>query len=186
MSDDETLFEQYRQGDETAFEELFKRYERKLYGFFLKRLNYDRDDAEDCYQTTWMKIHRSRDRFDPEQSFRVWLFSIAYNVLKDRYRTRSQDAFVEEPDVVERSSSAPAQSETELLNEEKKTELKRAMGELPEKQREVLWLHRYEELSYSEIGELRDESEQAVKQKAYRAYQTLREILPDWVAEEEQ
>ncbi len=81
--------------------------------------------------------------------------------------------------------TASSRAENELLGEEKTKELKGAMDELPEAQREILWLHKYEELSYSEIGDLRNETEEAVKQMAYRAYRNLRETLPDWLTPEE-
>jgi len=185
VTDDETLFERYREGDETAFEQLFERYERRVYGFFLKRLNYDEEDAEECYQTTWLKIHRSRERFDLEKSFRVWLFSIAYNVLKDRYRSRSSNkSWDREPKQIERQLHGEDSPERELKRREIRTELNQAMSSLPESQREVLWLHQYEQLTYAEIGELRDETGDAIKQKAYRAYQNLREELPEWVRSE--
>lgn len=185
MKSDETLFERYRNGDETAFEELFDRHEQRLYGFFLKRLNYNREDAQECYQTTWMKIHRSRERFDTERSFRVWLFSLAYNVLKDRYRSRSSDpSWDQDPEEMEQRFKGQNSPERELEQTEIRTELNQAMSSLPESQREVLWLHQYEQLTYLEIGELRDETEDAVKQKAYRAYQNLRERLPEWVRSE--
>lgn len=185
MKSDEELFVQYRSGDETAFEELFDRHERRLYGFFLKRLNYDREDAAECYQTTWMKIHRSRDRFDPDRSFRVWLFSFAYNVLKDRYRARSSDPSRDhQPVEMEERFPADERPENELERREVRSELRRAMKTLPEAQREVLWLHQHEGLTYSEIGDLRGETEDAVKQKAYRAYQNLRDELPEWIRTE--
>jgi len=185
VTDDETLFERYREGDETAFEQLFERYERRVYGFFLKRLNYDEEDAEECYQTTWLKIHRSRERFDLEKSFRVWLFSIAYNVLKDRYRSRSSNkSWDREPKQIERQLEGEDSPERELKRREIRTELNQAMSSLPESQREVLWLHQYDKLTYAEIGELRDETEDAIKQKAYRAYQNLRGELPEWVRSE--
>lgn len=65
---DETLMAAYRDGDAVAFEELFRRYESRAYGFFLKR-TASPERAQDLYQELFLRVHRARDRYDPARPF---------------------------------------------------------------------------------------------------------------------
>ncbi len=82
---DETLMERYVEGDAVAFDELFRRYERRAFAFFARRTR-SADRAEDLYQELFLRIHRARHAYDPRRPFAPWLFQIAHHLLIDDKR----------------------------------------------------------------------------------------------------
>lgn len=166
----------YQEGDSQAFTELFGRYEGLLYNFFLRRLR-DPGLCEDLYQKAFLNLHKARDRYDPRLRFRPWFFTIAYNLYRDELKRRS--AAREEPGEAVEFAQAPAGDapESEALGSEAARKVREAVAALPELQREVIELSRYEGLSYAEIGRVTGRTENAVKQAAHRAFEGLREKL---------
>lgn len=173
---DEELMALYQEGDAQAFTELFGRYEGLLYNFFLRRLR-DPGLCEDLYQKAFLNLHKARDRYDPRLKFRPWFFTIAYNLYRDEIKRRS--AAREDSRENLESSPAPVEAapESEALGSEAARKVREAVAALPELQREVIELSRYEGLSYAEIGRVTGRAENAVKQAAHRAFQGLREKL---------
>ena len=180
---DEALMEGYKAGDEKAFNALFARYENRLYNFFLRRFG-DANTADDLYQTTWLKVHRNRNRFDPTKSFRVWLFTIAYNLLKDEYK-RSAKIRETHSDELPEGKDPRVSPEIQLEQAEMKEIVRRALDTLPESQREILILSKYEGMSYSEIARITGLSVGAVKQKAHRGFLNLKSRLGAFVKEQQ-
>src|SRR5436305_3704339 len=84
MGTDEELIGRVGVGDQDALAELCRRYERPLYRF-LHRHTGGRD-VEDLYQETWLRAVRAATRFDPSRRFSTWLFQIAVNLCRDRWR----------------------------------------------------------------------------------------------------
>lgn len=84
---DEALMAAYAQGDAAAFDDLFARYERRAYAFFLQRV-HSPDRASDLFQELFLRIHRSRETFRPDGRFRPWFYQVARNVLVDDFRRR--------------------------------------------------------------------------------------------------
>lgn len=84
---DEALMAADAQGDPAAFDELFARYERRAYAFFLQRVRSP-ERAADLFQELFLRIHRSRETFRPEGRFAPWLYRIARHVLVDDFRRR--------------------------------------------------------------------------------------------------
>ncbi len=77
--------ERVQRGELRAFELLFDRFRGRLFGFLVRRCG-DGSVAEDLLQETWLRVVRSRDRFDPRRRFSTWLFQIANNLCRDRVR----------------------------------------------------------------------------------------------------
>ena len=86
MYTDEELMHFIINGEEFAFNELYKRYAKKLLGYFTRMLNYDRIMAEDALQDVFLKIAEDPTRFDHSRSFKTWVFAIASNQCKNFYR----------------------------------------------------------------------------------------------------
>jgi DNA-directed RNA polymerase specialized sigma24 family protein len=82
---DSQLMERYALGDGNAFDELFRRYERRAYAYFLRRTRSP-DASRDLYQDLFLRIHRFRSQFDPSQGFTSWFFTIASHVYIDHLR----------------------------------------------------------------------------------------------------
>ena len=86
---DEQLMQRASRGSQRAFEELYNRHARRLQGFFLRRLG-DGELAADLMHDTFLRLYDARERYRVGQSFRAWLYTIAYNLIKNHYRQSNQ------------------------------------------------------------------------------------------------
>lgn len=158
----------FAEGDLDAFEELYSRYERPVFGFCL-RLVGDRDAAADAFQELFLRVVESRSSYSDTGPFRAWLFTVARNVCIDRLRRdRSMISLHEVPQVASGDASVARAAEV-------RDELGRILGELTPERREIILLHKYHGFSHGEIAEITGSTEAAVKQKMYRALLDLRE-----------
>jgi len=175
---DEELMERYATGDLSAFRLLFPRYEKKIYNFFARRLA-DRERAKDLFQEAFLRLHRTRHRFDPRQSFAAWFFTIANNLVRDELRMKRGIQFeaIDEEDSLPASGLATPEESMRMTETREKVES--ALNMLPETQREVLLLSRVEGLRHKEIGGITGRSEVAVRQLLYRALQNLKRYLAE-------
>src|SRR5438093_13714687 len=76
-------------GHDTALNDLMERHAEKLFHYLVRSLQ-DEEDAADLAQETFVKIYQSRARFDARQKFSTWLYAIASNLVRDRFRWRSR------------------------------------------------------------------------------------------------
>jgi RNA polymerase sigma-70 factor (ECF subfamily) len=154
---------------------LFERYHRPLYGF-LFHMTYQRETSEDLVQQVFYKILKYRHTFTGSGEFVHWMYSIARNTLKDQAKSYKQK--VRHESVDEMAEMLPGGITPEELMEKKqaKLELYRAMEKLSDDHREVLSLCKFQELKYQEIAKILDISEVAVKTRAHRAMQELKNI----------
>lgn len=174
---DEELFQQYREGSESAFVTLFNRHKDALYTFCL-RLQGDSDRAADAFQETYVRVVRFRDSFQPTNVYRAWLFTIARNTCRTLYRReRGGDSIDDMGDDI--ALSAP----TEKLDFSEREMLAAALEKLPRLAREALLLYEYEGFSYEEIASMTDSGLSAVKVRIHRARAMLRTILGPWLNE---
>src|SRR5262249_35863341 len=104
LSDGE-LMGRYSDGSQGAFEELFRRYEARAFGFFLRRVHGEAR-ARDLYQELFLRLHRFRHAYDASRPFEPWFFHIARRVLVDEWRRQFREARVD-LDVAELRSSEP-------------------------------------------------------------------------------
>ena len=176
---DEALMARYQaRTDRAAFEALFKRWAGKLHAFFRRALwggGRGADEAaNDLVQKTFLHVHRARADYDGARAFRPWLYTIALNVRREEGRRRSRQREVL---ALEDESREPSVDPTTTTASDRL--VRRALADLPDAQREVVVLHWYEELSFPEIAELVGATVPAVKVRAHRAYEALRERLGD-------
>jgi RNA polymerase sigma-70 factor (ECF subfamily) len=156
-----------------AFSLLYRRYESKLYGFFLRRLNPDhREVAPDLFQKTWLKIHHARHRFDREQKFSTWMYSIALNVLRDQLRVAPLGDEIPE-------LAADTDVEQELSVKEDLGRLEEALALIPENHREALILSEWEGFSSQELAKILGITDAAARQMISRARKKVRLILQE-------
>jgi RNA polymerase sigma-70 factor (ECF subfamily) len=175
---DEKLMGRYAAGDLLAFRELYSRYEKRIYNFFLRRLG-DPERAADLFQEAFLRLHRNRGRYDSRRSFAAWFYTIANNLVRDEMRMRRGIHFeaIEEEDSLPASSFAAPEESRAMTEIREKVES--ALKMLPETQKEVLLLSRFEGLSHREIAGITGRSNVAVRQLLYRALQNLRRQLSD-------
>src|ERR1700744_1321657 len=85
MNDQELMFH-LQQGEASAFDELYTRYSKRLLGYFIRMLNFDKEKAQDSLHDVFLKIIEKPEQFDRTRSFKSWVFTIAYNTCKNHYK----------------------------------------------------------------------------------------------------
>jgi RNA polymerase sigma-70 factor, ECF subfamily len=178
-------------GQDAALNDLMTRHTEKLFHYLVRCLQSE-DDAADLAQETFAKLYQSRGRFDATVKFSTWLYAIASNLVKDRYRWRSRhpqvslDAESEQSGMSLRESlpgGDPSPHEAVQV-EERADAVRRAIAALPEELRTPLILAEYEEQSQAEIGAMLGCTAKAVETRIYRARQQLRLSLGKWLNSE--
>jgi RNA polymerase sigma-70 factor (ECF subfamily) len=144
---DGELIERAGAGDRSAFDTLYGRYSRPVFGLALKRLG-DHGRAEDAVQETFVSVWRAARTYNPERGPGApWLYGIARNAIVDRSRARNEPA-VEAPDEPSLEIGPAAQAEQAWTQ----WQVHRALERLPERERELISLAYWSELSQSEIA----------------------------------
>lgn len=181
---DETLVERFRCGDDTAFDKLVTRYQHKVYAIAY-RMTRNREDALDITQEVFLRAHRGIERWRPVRGFKHWLYRIATNMTIDVLRKRQRRAavIVESEDFsMDRGVAAPpggGDPVRSIALEELGEQIGAAIETLPERQRAVLVLRYYEDMSIKEIASVVGCTEGTVKTHLFRATGKLRDMLGD-------
>lgn len=174
---DELLMEAYRDGDASAFPLLVHRYQRLLYGYLMRMVN-NRETAEDCFQETFLRVHRKAYAYRTGAPFKRWLYTIATHIALDRLRwlgRRPQTQPLQDTDPVPVENGDPAQ---DAARGERRQAVLSALNTLPPKQRAVLVLAYYQDHTYPEIAGILGCSTGTVKTHMSRALKTLSVRLP--------
>jgi RNA polymerase sigma-70 factor (ECF subfamily) len=169
---DEILMAHYTAGDAGAFDALFARYESRAYAYFRKRAG-SRERAQDLYQELFLRVHRSRDSYDPERPFTPWFFQIAHRIWIDDIRRahRAHEVALDEHELHGAIGVAECVSDRE--------DLARALDALSSEERFVLISAKLEGRPYGELAKALGKSADAVKKLASRALQRLRSETVD-------
>ena len=188
LDSDKSLIDAHIRGDRRAFGELVRRYGDSVLGY-LVRMTGNREQAEDFFQETFQRVHEKGHTFRGER-FKSWLFTIATRVAIDGLRkgrrqpvvslNRSfgcSDGSCDELGAVTAADCCDPSQEAEMA--EQKAQVRRAVDELPAKQRATLVLAYYQQLSYPEVAEVLGCSTGTVKVQMSRALRTLAQRLPD-------
>lgn len=179
---DAELMLRVREGDETSFALLLQRHRGPVV-HFLYRMVQNQPVSEELAQEVFLRVYRSRERYEPTAKFTTWLFRIAthlaLNWIRDGKNEKRQESLDEDLlEGVERQVADRQRTiEQELLYEVKLREVRQAIEALPEKQRAAVLMHKYQELEYTQIARALACSESAVKSLLFRAYETLRARL---------
>jgi len=145
---DGELLQRVAGGDQGAFELLYRRFSRPVYGFALRRLG-DRGRAEDAVQETFASVWRSARSYKPERGPGApWLYAVARNAIVDRARARTETT-AELPETPSGDPDPSDQAESSFVA----WRVHRALEELPENERTVLELAYWSGLSQSEVAE---------------------------------
>lgn len=163
----------FQQGDLEAFETLFRRHQRAVYGWIL-RITRNPAAAEELTVESFWRIHQAHARFDPEQGFEGWARCIATRAALDWLRTSRRESEV--PLDFRAEAAAPAETDPAISAEIRaKTAL--AFGRLPPKLRIAATLAVVEELPHKEVSAALGISVAAVKVRVFRALRLLRKDL---------
>lgn len=176
-------------GHDAALNDLMERHSERLFHYLIRCLQNE-EDAADLAQETFVRVYQNRAKFDAKQKFSTWLYAIATNLVKDRYRYRTRHPQVSldaENEATGESfrESVPEQNPTpsEIVQGAEQAEaVRQAVEQLPEELRVPLILSEYGEHSHAEIGVILDCSAKAVETRIYRARKQLRGSL-HWLLE---
>src|SRR5436309_5680826 len=174
MTSDGELIQRAGTGDRSAFEDLYRRYARPVFGLALRRLG-DRGRAEDAVQETFASIWRSAASYKPERGPGApWLYAVARNAIVDRARSRT-DTPAEAGDEPDTAVGPGELAEQHWVA----WRVHRALEELPEREREVVALAYWSGLSQSEVAEFLGIPLGTVKTRTRAALAKLSEFLGD-------
>jgi RNA polymerase sigma-70 factor (ECF subfamily) len=188
MTDAEIML-RVRDGDDTGYEILIEKYRKPIINF-MYRMVHNQAVAEELAQEVFLRVYRSRQTYRAEAKFTTWLYRIATNLgvnhARDtKYERTAQNVYLDQPDPETGTTPDVADSvasvEETLVRDERMRAIRQHVMALPERQRNAVLMHKYQGLDYKEIGEVLKLSESATKSLLFRAYQTLRERLKDFV-----
>ncbi len=172
---DHELMIAVRAGEIRRLGDLFERYHKPLYGFFV-RLTNQPSVGEDLVQIVFYRILKYRHTYRDEGKFSAWIYHLARKVAADHFRKHASTPTPTDPsDLHEQPASEPQPSE-QAATAEDVVLLRAALARLPLEHREVLVLSRLQHLEHKEIAKLLDCSVGAVKVRAHRALKELREV----------
>jgi RNA polymerase sigma-70 factor (ECF subfamily) len=166
MTSDEALMLEFQGGSRAAFEELFARYHKPLYGFFGRRLN-NPERAEDLTQETFLAVIRAVSRYEPRALVRTYLYGIALKLLAAERRKILTSSTSGQPASEPKTDGTP---DCVLW-------VRQAMEKLDAPEREILMLREYEQLSYSDIAELLRIPVNTVRSRLFRSRLALKSCL---------
>ncbi len=153
-----------------TFRTLYLEHGPRAQGFFLRMTGFDRELARDLTQDLFMRLWASRESYDSGRPFRTWMFSIAYNMLKNEYRRRMTVM-----EYMENADKNEPVTETDHLEQEQRDRiLRNAIGRLPEPQKVVFLLRYEEELPLTEIARVCNIPEGTVKSRLFTALTAVR------------
>lgn len=184
---DAQLMLRVRDGDEDSFRVLLEKHRNSLV-HFLYRMVQQQAVSEELAQEAFLRIYRSRASYEPTARFTTWMFRIAthlaLNWLRDEKNERAQERLDEHRgsdmpvwEVADRKPSV----EQRMVYQARLQEIRDAIAKLPDKQRAAVLMHKYDEMEYSQIANVLECSESAVKSLLFRAYETLRAKLAHMV-----
>jgi len=177
---DEALMLRVRDGNHDAFGELLKRYEHRLFVFFLRQFG-DEESARDFVMDTFLKVYRAAPRYEPRAKFSTYIYQVARNLAinesrKRKFRrTESLDEMKDDTGV--QIAGDDPDPERVLEISERQALVQEALRQLPEDQRMILILVEYQELTYERVSQIMGCSMGTVKSRMHRARQKIREWM---------
>jgi RNA polymerase sigma-70 factor (ECF subfamily) len=165
-------------GNQEAFGELVELYQRPVYNLTYRMLG-ESGEAEDAAQEAFLRAYQHLDRYDSTRPFKTWLLSIASNYCIDRLRKRRLTWLsIEEPLPPHPSlTSSEGEPEDAALSGERHAAIQALLTELAPEYRAAVVLRYWYDMSYTEIAEMLDTTESAIKSRLFRARQSLAEKM---------
>ena len=176
-------------GDDSAFEYLVQKYRRPMVSF-MYRMARNAGAAEDLAQEVFLRVYRSRENYEPSAKFTTWLYRIATNLAVNHARDTRHErpenmVSIDEPDqetgLTVDVADGSLTAEEAILRRERMAAIRQRVQALPERQRMAVVMHKYQQMDYRQIAEVLKLSESATKSLLFRAYETLRVQLKEFV-----
>ena len=175
---DEQLMARAAAGSDTAFEELYRRYARRLKGFFFMQLGGDEELAADATHDVFLRAYEARSRYQEGRRVDTWLFTIAYNICKNHYRSNAYEAQLLASIDAEPVSNQQIEVDLDaaILDEA----LAQVLNELPAPLHQIFSLHYQEELTIPQIAEIVGVPEGTVKSRLHKTMNIIRKKLNNY------
>ncbi len=175
------LAQRHRYGDETAFEELYDRFGVMVFNLAL-RYSGEPEEAADLSQETFLKIHRHLGGFRGRSTLKTWVYRVAINCFRSRYKRQNAWRSRRLPDSEEELKRLPDGGRSPEEQAVARGDLERieaALSRLPPIYREAVVLRDIEDLSYQEIGRVLGLRLGTVRSRIARGRDRLRSLLED-------
>lgn len=195
MTDTE-LIEKFLAGDITAFNRLVWQWQEPIYNFIL-RLHGDAEISKDICQKTFIRVYKNLRKLKDHHKFKSWLYQIAANLCRDELR-RWKKYHLISVDQINAAYEAGEASLPEYLRttprhapdfnsgqQQARTLIELALRKIPEEQRIVIIMKEYQDLKFTEIAEILDQSVSTVKSRLYYGLNALRKIFEQWEIKQE-
>ena len=176
-------------GDDSAFDFLVQKYRRPIINF-MYRMAHNTAAAEDLAQEVFLRVYRSRSSYEASAKFTTWLYRIATNLgmnySRDTRHERPENTMnLDEPDeetgqARDLADKTPSVEE-EIMQRERLRAIRQKVEALPERQKMAVLMHKYQQMDYRQIADVLKLSESATKSLLFRAYETLRTQLKEFV-----
>lgn len=178
-----------KEGDESAFEYLVQKYRRAMVSF-MYRMAHSSTVAEELAQEVFLRIYRSRSGYEATAKFTTWMYRIATNLAVNHARDTRHErpenmVSLDVPDAeTGQTLDIPGNSPTaeeDIIRQERLAAIRKHVEALPERQRLAVIMHKFQQMDYKQIADVLKLSESATKSLLFRAYQTLRVQLKDFL-----
>lgn len=177
---DDDLIARFRGGDVRAFEQLVRRWDRRVYGLAYRVVG-DVEEAGDVRQTAFLRAYGALESFNGQAAFSTWLYRVVLNLCRDRLRSRRVRARHAEVMSAHRGEACHEAGPSDGACEQRELsrEVAKAVAALPQTEREVVVLRHYQGLTFGRIAEVLGTPVSTVKSRMSRALGSLRSRLKD-------
>ena len=172
---DEQLMARAKAGNDTAFEELYHRFARRLKGFFFLQLGGDEELAADATHDVFLRVYEARNRYQEGKSVSTWLFTIAYNICRNHYRSNAYETQLSA--TLDAEPISEEQIEIQLDAAALDEALAQVLSELPPPLHQLFSLHYQEELTIPQVAEIVGIPEGTVKSRLHKTMNIIRKKL---------
>ena len=172
---DEQLMARAKAGNDAAFEELYHRYARRLKGFFFLQLGGDEELAADATHDVFLRAYEARNRYQEGKNVSTWLFTIAYNICRNHYRSNAYETQLLA--TLDAEPISDEQIEVQLDAAALDDALAQVLSELPPLLHQLFSLHYQEELTIPQVAEIVGIPEGTVKSRLHKTMNIIRKKL---------
>ena len=182
LDEDQVLIKKTLRGDRRAFEELMRKYEKKIFSFVVRMVRNE-DTAVDLTQDFFFKIFTVLEKYNFEYKFSTWAYRICYNLVIDHIRKNQaqvdslDDETVSSRDMLDSDNVSREDGFKALARQETRDYVWRVVDEIPLKFRELILLRYIQDLKYEEIAEITALPVGTVKNRIFKAKEILKQEM---------
>jgi RNA polymerase sigma factor (sigma-70 family) len=170
------LIDKFKNGDQFSFNEIVKRYQKRIY-MVIRRMVDDHDDADDIMQDVFIKVHDSLKNFRGESGIYTWMYRIAVNLSINFLNKKKLRKFFHYEDLIQPLISSDEKPDDTMERKEKAELIEKAIESLPQKQKLAFVMRYYDDMSYEEISKILKKSVGALKANYFHAFKKIEEYI---------